>query len=884
MLILYYGNGAKLMSKERNLELFHETEEILRRGAYPLRENTVTLRADRQALREAIVLLPEDVRRLESDRPRETVHTFRRCRYSCVNLDSFSAAIRLADGTPSATGTPVLVLNFANPVNPGGGVRRGAQAQEEDLCRKSSLILSLESDEAARYYQYNRDLRSRLGSDAMLLTPTVEIFRGDKGELLSQTHTVAVLTCAAPMITEGTEGLTQAQYEALLLKRITGMLTCAAAFGYDRLVLGAWGCGAFGNDAALMSDLFYQALRELRFCGMTESDLFREITFAILERSPQQYNYKQFERNFTQANFYRGEDLTDEERARERIRASERYLDRIRGSLIGGAAGDALGYAIEFWNEAQIFSQYGPGGLNQYVLDPASGKALISDDTQMTLFTANAILVGDTRASLRGVGGKPADYARLAYQDWLCTQETDARDRESLRSDGQKHISWLLDVPQLFSRRAPGNTCLSALRRQRDENVTAEIDRPINNSKGCGGVMRVAPMGLKACPHTDIRIIDREGAALAALTHGHPLGYMPAAVLTHVLHRIVYAEPNLPLRQIAQEAIGTVAEIFHDTPHVGELTALLQKAVTLSENTETDLTNIHALGEGWVGDEALAIALYCALRYEHDFSEGIIAAVNHKGDSDSTGAIAGNILGALHGYEAIPAKWTQDLELADVILEMADDLCHGCQMREYSSYSDPDWEEKYIHMRRTAPTGAPQTAFVLVRGDITKDHGVRAIVNAANNTLLGGGGVDGAIHRAAGPELLAECRTLNGCETGRAKITGAYRLPCDYVIHTPGPVWHGGDQHEHEVLASCYVSCMELALAHGVRSVAFPSISTGVYGFPVEEAATVAIGAVKAFTKAHPGRFDLVKWVLFDDRTLAAYEKALAAYSAANKH
>ena len=122
-------------------------------------------------------------------------------------------------------------------------------------------------------------------------------------------------------------------------------------------------------------------------------------------------------------------------------------------------------------------------------------------------------------------------------------------------------------------------------------------------------------------------------------------------------------------------------------------------AVSLSKNQETDLDNIHRLGEGWAAEETLAIAIYCSLRHSDDFSAGIIAAVNHKGDSDSTGAVTGNILGALLGYQAIEEKWKQNLELADVILEMADDLCHGCQMSEYDSYQDPDWIRKYIRMR-----------------------------------------------------------------------------------------------------------------------------------------------------------------------------------------
>lgn len=365
----------------------------------------------------------------------------------------------------------------------------------------------------------------------------------------------------------------------------------------------------------------------------------------------------------------------------EKVEAREKFLDTYRGCLLGGAAGDALGYPIEFLSAEEIESKYGPSGIVAYSKSKSSGLALISDDTQMSLFTADGLLVGQTRLYLRGISAQPRYYVYLAYLDWLETQR------------GIEHgerISWISEISDLWSCRAPGATCLDAL----SSGEQGSTEHRINHSKGCGGVMRVAPVGLFLSDEDD-QMADMEGAEIAALTHSHSLGFMPAAFLTHVIRKIARNQGNVDLPAVIDEAKSVISELFAERKHLGAFCDLIDKAVKLASNDRTDAENIPMIGAGWCGDEALAIALYCSLRHSSDFSAAIIAAVNHSGDSDSTGAITGNIVGAMVGYEAIEAKWKQDLELKGTILEIAEDLCYGCLMSENSDFNDEAWMKKY---------------------------------------------------------------------------------------------------------------------------------------------------------------------------------------------
>ena len=399
--------------------------------------------------------------------------------------------------------------------------------------------------------------------------------------------------------------------------------------------------------------------------------------------------------------------------------------DLVRGSLIGGAIGDALGYAVEFNSYQRIISKYGPQGIKEY--DLKNGVAEISDDTQMTLFTANGLLMGVTRGFMRGVGCQPQFFVEYAYQDWYYTQ-TDTFENRIGKKDKERILrsSWLSAIPELYERRAPGNTCMQAIR----EMIAKETPR--NDSKGCGGVMRVAPCGLFCACHGipgTIEEIDVAGGEIARLTHKHPLGWMPAMILTHILYRIVndhIFEPSdtvtmrrrfasvieesldaLPKIKVLKEVseltwnrTSTLGEAFPNA--VDQLCDLMKHALVLADNDLSDIENIRKLGEGWVGEEALAIAVYSVARHIDSFTDTIIAAVNHDGDSDSTGSIAGNIIGSIVGYERIPSKFKEHLELHDVILGIADDLHQGCIISDHSPFDTPEkvqWYERYCKMK-----------------------------------------------------------------------------------------------------------------------------------------------------------------------------------------
>ena len=338
-------------------------------------------------------------------------------------------------------------------------------------------------------------------------------------------------------------------------------------------------------------------------------------------------------------------------------------IEYYEGCLLGGAVGDALGAPVEFMTLDEITRQFGPSGITDYY--PAFGKTgAITDDTQMTLFTAEALLRAVTRGHHRG-NCSPSSMAWYSYQRWLVTQENEF--------SGYNGDSLLMNIPGLYSRRAPGLSCLSALQNPEP----GSMENPVNNSKGCGGVMRIAPVALAP----DLPDFFDNGCGIAAITHGHPTGYLAAGCLAQIIRNII---DGLDL----MDAIQSAKDILASKKESGECLDAIEKALDAWRDKPVSFETVETLGEGWIAEEALAIGIYCSLAAEGDFEKGVILSVNHGGDSDSTGSITGNILGALLGVSAIPKRYLDRLELKDIIKEITDDLLTG--------FRDTDeWWDKY---------------------------------------------------------------------------------------------------------------------------------------------------------------------------------------------
>ncbi|MFQ5557207.1 MAG: ADP-ribosylglycohydrolase family protein [Acidimicrobiales bacterium] len=332
-------------------------------------------------------------------------------------------------------------------------------------------------------------------------------------------------------------------------------------------------------------------------------------------------------------------------------------LERVRGCLIGGAIGDALGAPTEFLSLSEIEARWGPGGVTGF--EPAySERGEVTDDTQMTLFTAEGLVDASDR------GGEVVAWVWIAYRRWYRTQV--AAPTEVATGHVSEGESGLLAHRELWEQRGPGNTCLGAL----GGGVPGSRSQPLNDSKGCGGVMRVAPVGLVA---SDATAAYELGCDTAALTHGHRCGWASAGAMAVMIHELM-AGADLG------DAIIAGRDSAAADPTGTEVASWIDAAIAWAEEAPVDGRRIDAFGAGWVGEEALAIAVGCVWKTP-DPSRCMLDAVNHSGDTDSTGALAGQLLGAAHGIGVFRPEWVRDVELRPIIDDIAGRLADLHPMR-----------------------------------------------------------------------------------------------------------------------------------------------------------------------------------------------------------
>lgn len=328
---------------------------------------------------------------------------------------------------------------------------------------------------------------------------------------------------------------------------------------------------------------------------------------------------------------------------------------QIKGCLLGGAIGDAYGAPVDLLSLAEIKEKHGEQGLVDLVCN-AAGKAEITDDTQLTLFTVEGLLRAETRKRVRGACYFPS-VVYYAYLRWLYTQGYPKNKKIEDIYNG-----FLIQVKDLHEKRSPGKTCLTAL----SSGDYGTLDKRINDSKGCGGVKRIAPVGLYFSTKNAFEL----GCECAALTHGHPSGYLSAGFLACLIAKII---SGVEIKRAVQASLEKL--VFYDGYE--ECNQSVRKALRLAESDLEPVQAISEIGEGRVAEEALAIAIYAVLKHPDNFKQALYVAVNHDGGSNSAGAIVGNILGAYLGFEGLPKEWIERIELSELIIRLADDLFTG---------------------------------------------------------------------------------------------------------------------------------------------------------------------------------------------------------------
>ncbi|WP_416977456.1 ADP-ribosylglycohydrolase family protein [Streptomyces sp. T028] len=342
------------------------------------------------------------------------------------------------------------------------------------------------------------------------------------------------------------------------------------------------------------------------------------------------------------------------------------YRARVRGCLLGGALGDALGYPVEFDSLGRIRAAHGERGVTGLVPDAAGVVGRISDDTQMTLFTAEGVEQALRRERGKGIGGGGPRLVRWAYERWLHTQRVPAPDGGPTAHGYAGPADGLVTEPWLYARRAPGNACLSGLQQDVVPEPWAEPGPPgpVNpESKGCGAVMRSAPFGLTGA---SAESAFQLASVCARMTHGHPTGYYSAGALAAIVRHLTDGES-------IEGAVLRTLRLLARHPGHEETSTALRRALDLAEEGDPTAEKVERLGAGWIAEEALAIGVYAALAHT-DVERALLLAVNHSGDSDSTGSICGNLLGTRHGDHGLPHTWLRQVEGRARIAALADDL------------------------------------------------------------------------------------------------------------------------------------------------------------------------------------------------------------------